>query len=494
MDLATIQKISNAEVIFFGFRDDFLIKILNYLKKSLSVFIFSLKHNNFSKFNLNYYNIFNLTNPHNLKKIIIDISKTKKMKQKFLTSEFKECREYFDKIQSRVFIKKLSKKNSDLYFHNLLIFWHFVFSNNNMTKLIIFDSTPHFPWDIVAFFVAKKFNIKILIIKRTLISDRIVFSNDFREGYSNLIKNIFNLKDNKKILNGRISSYWDEYSKNLIQNRIQNSKIDYNFIRKLRQFFKNYLTNIINLKTSYYNLNHFEYTFFVIAHLYKKILLRRLWKKNALKNLNTTKKIIYFPLHFQPERSTDPEASKYSDQFSSIKILSKFIPKDWEIWVKEHPRQIPLEYPNIRRYHYRTKHDYLKLIKLKNVKLLNLDFPSELGINKCTVVASCTGSILWEGLLKNKIAIRFGSTWHDECKSCFYIEDVLNDKKFFDTKFDKKQTFIKKDVDEFINRLSDYSIISSNSSLFVKKSKIEENILVNNFTSFIKSYIKTNKN
>ena len=29
------------------------------------------------------------------------------------------------------------------------------------------------------------------------------------------------LKDNKKILNGRISSYWDEYSKNLIQNRIQ---------------------------------------------------------------------------------------------------------------------------------------------------------------------------------------------------------------------------------------------------------------------------------
>ena len=49
-------------------------------------------------------------------------------------------------------------------------------------------------------------------------------------------------------------------------------------------------------------------------------------------------------------------------------------------------------------------------------------------------------------------------------------------------------------VDEFIERLSEYSIISSNSSLFVKKSKIEENILVNNFTSFIKSYIKTNKN
>ena len=59
---------------------------------------------------------------------------------------------------------------------------------------------PHFPWDIVAFFVAKKFNIKILIIKRTLISDRIVFSNDFRVGYSNLIKNTFNLKDKKRFL------------------------------------------------------------------------------------------------------------------------------------------------------------------------------------------------------------------------------------------------------------------------------------------------------
>ena len=80
-------------------------------------------------------------------------------------------------------------------------------------------------------------------------------------------------------------------------------------------------------------------------------------EKNSIKNFNTAKKIIYFPLHFQPERSTDPEASKYSDQFSSIEILSKFIPNEWEIWVKEHPRQIPLEYPNIRRYHYRTKHD-----------------------------------------------------------------------------------------------------------------------------------------
>ncbi len=191
MKIATIRKISNTEIIFFGFRDDFLIKILNYLKKSLSIFIFSWKHNNFSKFNLNYYDIFNLTNPSNLKKIIIEISKTNMMKQKFVYSEFKECREYFDKIQSRVFIKKLNKKNSDIYFYNLLIFWHFIFSNNNMIKLIIFDSTPHFPWDIVAFFVAKKFNIKILIIKRTLISDRIVFSNDFRVGYSNLIKNTF---------------------------------------------------------------------------------------------------------------------------------------------------------------------------------------------------------------------------------------------------------------------------------------------------------------
>ena len=32
------------------------------------------------------------------------------MKQKIVYSEFKECREYFDKIQSRVFIKKLNKK------------------------------------------------------------------------------------------------------------------------------------------------------------------------------------------------------------------------------------------------------------------------------------------------------------------------------------------------------------------------------------------------
>ena len=43
MKIATIRKISNTENNFFGFRDDFLIKILNYLKKSLSIFIFSIQ-------------------------------------------------------------------------------------------------------------------------------------------------------------------------------------------------------------------------------------------------------------------------------------------------------------------------------------------------------------------------------------------------------------------------------------------------------------------
>lgn len=492
MNSDIITKISCAELIFFGFKDDFLIKVLNYLNKSFSVFIFSWKHKNFYKTNQDYYDMFNLAKPYNLNKIIIEISKVEILKNKFLTSEFNECREYFDKMLNRVFIKKMSKEDSNLYFYNLLFFWHFIFSNNIKTKLITFDSTPHFPWDIVAFFVAKKFGIKILILKRTLISNRIVFSNDFREGYSNLIKNASNQKDKKKIINGRASSYWDKYSKDLIQSRIQNSKMDFIVLKKINQFLKNYFINIINLNRSYYNLNYLEYTYFVIAHLCKKLILRRLWKKNSIKKFNSSKKIIYFPLHFQPERSTDPEASKYSDQFHSIEILSKFIPDDWEIWVKEHPRQIPIEYPNIKRYHYRNKQDYLKLIKLKNVKLLNFDFSSEMGISKCEVVASCTGSILWEGLIKNKTAIRFGSTWHDDCKSCFYIDEVLKNKKFFSDQFNKKHTQIENNVNEFIDHLSDYSIFSSNSSLFVKKSNIEENILVNNFTSFIKSYINKN--
>ena len=169
--------------------------------------------------------------------------------------------------------------------------------------------------------------------------------------------------------------------------------------------------------------------------------------------------------------------------------MSKLLPSDWEIWVKEHPRQNPLEFPNIRRLNYRHIEDYYKLMKLKNVKFLSLEFPTEKALELSKMTASCTGSILWEGLINNKNVIRFGSTWHDSCKSCFHIEEFLNDKLLFKRINQINENEIKKNVDQFITDLSKYAIYSSNSDFFSKKSKVDERILIKNLVDFILQYL-----
>ena len=499
MNANNIKKDINSfsRIILFGFRDDFLSKIANKISDQYVINFFSWTNDKLEKSNPNVFEVFILCKPLLLKRYIYQSYKENEylaFKQKYLSiqNEFKECKSYFRKMLKRVFIRKLNEKEINEYFLNLLFFWYKKLDSNDI-KLIIFESTPHFPWDIIAFFYAKQINIKILILRRTLISDKIIFSDDFRESKTKIIKN-YNPRHNEiSIQNAIKNSYWDEYSKKLIKNRLNNNKAKFILITKIIHVLKTYLKTIKNLKNSYYNLNFLSYSYYVFLHFFKQLYLRRIWKKNIISSFTTKNYVIYFPLHFQPERSTDPEAGDYSNQFKAIEILSKIIPSEWEIWVKEHPRQNPVEYPNIRRFHYRSNKDYYQLIKLKNVKLLDVDVPSSEILEICKVVASCTGSILWEGLLKNKIVIRFGSTWHDNCKSCFYIEEILKNKNFFDEVLKINKNQITKDLEEFIFFISDYVITSSNSDLFAKKSDKSEDILISNFVTFIRSYIDTIK-
>ena len=48
---------------------------------------------------------------------------------------------------------------------------------------------------------------------------------------------------------------------------------------------------------------------------------------------------VYFALHFEPERTTNPDGGFFHDQFLAIIHLRKILPEDVNIFVKEHPSQ-----------------------------------------------------------------------------------------------------------------------------------------------------------
>lgn len=127
---------------------------------------------------------------------------------------------------------------------------------------------------------------------------------------------------------------------------------------------------------------------------------------------------IYVALHQQPENSTSPEGGLFVDQFLAILLLSKSLPTGWQIYVKEHPSQFIPQYGGNRSS--RPKHFYSDVAALPYVKLIPVSFPSLTLIDHAKAVATVTGTIGWEAVVRGKPALTFGFPWYRGCEGVFY--------------------------------------------------------------------------
>lgn len=138
-------------------------------------------------------------------------------------------------------------------------------------------------------------------------------------------------------------------------------------------------------------------------------------------------KYIYFPLHYQPECTSNPQGGGlYYEQAIPIRILAESLPNDFYIYVKEHPTQF---------YGARTKEFYEELLKIPKVRLVKRATDTYELIENCVAVASLTGTAGWEGVFAGKPFIMFGywitqhmpGVFHvrtkDECKKA--IQRIL---------------------------------------------------------------------
>ncbi len=140
--------------------------------------------------------------------------------------------------------------------------------------------------------------------------------------------------------------------------------------------------------------------------------------KQSILNLKNIK-YFYFPLHMQPECTTVPMGGWFSEQLLAIKMLSKALPEDVMILIKENPKQ------TIKN---RSIMFIDELVLLKNVKLVSRDANTYELIENCIGIASITGTALWEGVFKGKPGLMFGNyitqyapgiaqvTTNDECR------------------------------------------------------------------------------
>jgi len=180
-------------------------------------------------------------------------------------------------------------------------------------------------------------------------------------------------------------------------------------------------------KTNYIEIRHNTWMFlkgkYNPINPYRLNFLTRSWiqyfrSKNLLKNYKKNIKLfsykrnyVYFPLHYEPERTTNPDGGFFHDQFIALCNLRKLVPDDIEILVKEHESQFLF----IKGSRGRSPLIYNLINNLKNVKLINASESSLKLINRSLFVATITGTAALESAILGKISITFGSTYYDGC-------------------------------------------------------------------------------
>jgi hypothetical protein len=132
------------------------------------------------------------------------------------------------------------------------------------------------------------------------------------------------------------------------------------------------------------------------------------------------KKYILVALHYQPEETSTPSGLTYTDQYLMIDMLSRLIPNDWLIYVKEHKSQF---HPLMEGQTGRKQYFYTDLQKLENVKCVSTNEDVFKLIDNAKAVATLTGTIGFESVVRGTPALVFGNAWYAPLDQVFQIWD-----------------------------------------------------------------------
>ena len=131
--------------------------------------------------------------------------------------------------------------------------------------------------------------------------------------------------------------------------------------------------------------------------------------------------VVYF-MHYQPERSSLPIALQFSQQWFAIRLLSMSLPEGWSLLVREHPSTWlrPLDIS------IRTKDLYQDISALENTELVSMDMDTFELIDGCTAVATLTGNVGFQAILRSKPAIVFGLASYKDHPACFSVSSYID--------------------------------------------------------------------
>jgi hypothetical protein len=302
--------------------------------------------------------------------------------------------------------------------------------------------------DYLAYLFARSKEIKILNLRPTRISDRVIFSNTLNDPDEKLASKF------EEILNGRVSNFNDEAENYLKIVKSTNSLYEgvvsvsdkpalTSSFRKLFNPSKLYkfASNLFHYYIKgIYKDNHVVNPVinFIYASLINPMKARivsiYLKNKYVVDNLGS-EDYVFFPLHTEPEVSLLVYGRPFVNQIEVIRMIALSMPIGKTLYVKEHPWMVGK----------RSLSAYKKILNIPRVKLVSPSIESRKIVQNSQLVAVITGSIALEAAFVGKPVITFGDCPYNLLpnSSVTRVQDIRNleqiiNKSISGYKYDKK--------------------------------------------------------
>ena len=248
------------------------------------------------------------------------------------------------------------------------------------------------------YLLCKKKGIKVLMLnsanwgKHCYISGNYHKLDNFNELFANrkALPTTFNDIQNRlesKILSKKVSKFYQSH---------KNSKI------KLMQaaFQLLILSDNSNEKThyTYYGRKKLKVLLSEINNSIKRWYRKKYIDQNFLQEIIDDKPFIFLPLQQEPERSLLLSAPDYKNQIETVEYVSKCLPENFLLFVKEHPTQGSGR-------DWREISQYKALQNNPKVRLIHPSVPAAEIIKKSELVISVSGTIALESAFLNTPSI-----------------------------------------------------------------------------------------
>lgn len=134
-------------------------------------------------------------------------------------------------------------------------------------------------------------------------------------------------------------------------------------------------------------------------------------------------KYVFFPLHYEPERTSNPDGGEWNNQYHALARLRQLLPDDVAIVVKEHPSQLGSVLQGFRG---RSRLFYEAISTIGYTVLAQIDIPSWKIQQSALFTCTITGTAALEAAIIGKPVLLMGHPWFRGCPGITPINETVS--------------------------------------------------------------------